>query len=81
MESVLKCAFSLLLFALYYYLFARRYVDKYRQGGVIKTDHEEKPANITPPGIEIHIFGFDRSQRKGNLVCLCVRASISSKEH
>ena len=54
--EVFKCAFSLLLFAFYYYLFARRYVEKYRQGGVIKTEHEEKPANITPPGFDILIF-------------------------
>ena len=46
--EVFKCAFSLLLFAFYYYLFARRYVDKYRQGGVIKTEHEEKPAHPVP---------------------------------
>ena len=51
-----KYAFSAILIALYYYLFARRYVDKYRQGGVINTNHEEKPANITPPGLALQIF-------------------------
>ena len=48
-----KFAFSLALFVLYYYLFAKRYVEKYTQGGVIKTNHEEKPQNITPPGLKI----------------------------
>ena len=48
--EVIKYAFSLFLFALYFYLFASRYIRKYRQGGVINTNHEEKPMNITPPG-------------------------------
>ena len=56
--KVIKYAFSLFLFALYYFVFARRYVKKYRQGGVINTNHEEKPLNITPPGLLIiSVFG------------------------
>ena len=51
--EVIKYAFSLFLFALYFYLFASRYIRKFRQGGVINTNHEEKPLNITPPGLVI----------------------------
>ena len=48
-----KLAFSLALFVLYYYFFAKRYVEKYTQGGIIKTNHEEKYLNISPPGLKI----------------------------
>ena len=49
----MKYAFSFFLFVLYFYLFASRYIRKYCQGGIINTNHEEKPMNITPPGLII----------------------------
>ena len=52
--EVIKYVFSFFLFGLYYYLFASRYIRKYRQGGVINTNYEEKPLNITPPGLVIN---------------------------
>ena len=61
-----KYIFSLFLFAIYYYMFARRYVEKYREGGVIKTNHEEIPANITPPG-----FVLTLSWSPGSIILIC----------
>ena len=48
--EVLQYALAITLFAVYYFLFARHYISKYRQGGVIITKHKEKPLKIVPPG-------------------------------
>ena len=84
--EVIKYVFSFFLFGLYYYLFASRYIRKYRQGGVINTNYEEKPLNITPPGLVInsvfynilllqHYVDFDDSSIKMLKLSMCFTIS------
>ena len=49
----LRVVLILLLFVIYYFIFARNFIDKFKRGGVITTKHQIKTTAIEPPGLKI----------------------------
>ena len=49
----LRLVLILLLFVIYYFIFARNFINKFKRGGVITTKHQIKTEAIEPPGLKI----------------------------
>ena len=57
-----RLALIMLLFVIYYFVFAKTFIDKFKRGGVITTKHQIKSKAIEPPGLDINQKYFIHSK-------------------